>query len=121
MNRHAAAYSCEPQKLFSKLRDVELSRSGRVVKSAVLWHGWSWIQALAQVQAQAPAPPMLVDTSDGYKYVGQKCLAVMQAVKRSAGVATEVNLRNSVQTRKCSSKKSILTLKPKADVTRSPK
>ena len=34
----------------------------------------------------------------------------------SAGVAPEVNLRNSAQARKRASKKSSLALKPKADV-----
>ena len=63
---------------------------------------------------------MLVDTSDGYKYVGQIGLAAMLAVKRLAGVAPEVNLRNSVQARKHASE-STLALKPRADVTRSPK
>ena len=63
---------------------------------------------------------MLVDTSDGCKYVGQSGLAAMLAVKRSAGVAPEVNLRNSAQARKHASE-STLALKPRADVTRSPK
>ena len=65
-------------------------------------------------------PPMLVDTSDGCKYVGQSGLAAMLAVKRSAGVAPEVNLRNSAQARKHASE-STLALKPRADVTISPK
>ena len=38
-----------------------------------------------------------------------------------SGVAPEVNLRNSVQVRKCASERFILTLKCRADVTRSPK
>ena len=40
---------------------------------------------------------------------------------QSAGVAPEVNLKNSVQARKRTSEKSTLALKPGADVTRSPK
>ena len=40
---------------------------------------------------------------------------------QSAGVAPEVNLRNSAQARKPASEKSTLALKPRADVTRSPK
>ena len=40
---------------------------------------------------------------------------------QSAGVAPEVNPRNSMQVRKCASKKSNLTLKPGEDVTRSAK
>ena len=35
---------------------------------SLLRHGRSWIRATAQ----ATAPPMLVDTSDGYKYVTLK-------------------------------------------------
>ena len=65
-------------------------------------------------------PPMLVDTSNGCKYVGQSGSAAMLAVKRSAGVTPEVNLRNSMQARKHASE-STLALKPRADVTRSPK
>ena len=42
----------------------------------------------------------------------------MLAVKRLAGVAPEVNLRNSIQARKHASK-STLALKPRADITRS--
>ena len=63
---------------------------------------------------------MLVDTSDGYKYVGQSGSAAMLTVKRSAGLAPEVNLRNSMQARKHASEFT-LALKPRADVTRSPK
>ena len=63
---------------------------------------------------------MLVDMSDGCKYVGQSGLAAILAVKRSAGVTPEVNLRNSTQARKHASE-STLTLKPRADITRSPK
>ena len=63
-------------------------------------------------------PPMLVDMSDGCKYVGQSGSAAMLAVKRSTGVAPEVNLRNSMQARKHASE-STLALKPRADITRS--
>ena len=63
---------------------------------------------------------MLVDMSEGCKYVGQSGSAAMLAVKRLAGVAPEVNLRNSMQARKHASE-STLALKPRADVTRSPK
>ena len=41
-------------------------------------------------------------------------------LKRSAGVAPEVNLRNIAQARKHASE-STLALKPRADITRSPK
>ena len=61
---------------------------------------------------QVSAPPMLVDASDGCKYVGQKGSITMLATIQSAGVASEVNLRNSAQARKCASKKSTLALKP---------
>ena len=47
--------------------------SGSEIKCAVLWHSRSWVRALAQ----ATAPPMLVDMSDGCKYVEQKGLAAM--------------------------------------------
>ena len=43
------------------------------------------------------APPMLVDTPDSHKYVGQKGSAAMLSIKISAGVAPEVNLKNSTQ------------------------
>ena len=59
-------------------------------------------------------PPMLVDTSDGCKYVGQSGSAAMLAVKRLAGVALKVNLRKSMQARKHASE-STLALKPRAD------
>ena len=45
----------------------------------------------------------------------------MLTCTQSAGVAPEVNLRNSVQARKCASEKSTLALKPRTDITRSPK
>ena len=45
----------------------------------------------------------------------------MLAAKMLAGVAPEVNLRNSAQARKCAGKKSTLALKSRADVTRSQK
>ena len=92
----------------------EPSQSGRVVKSTVLR---SWVQALAL----APTLPMLVDTSNGCKYVGEKGRAVILAIKRSAGVTPEVFLRNSTWARKHACKKSTLALKPRADITRSPK
>ena len=47
-------------------------------------------------------------------------IAMLTSIQ-SAGVAPEVNLRNSVQARKHASEKSTLALKPRADVTRSPK
>ena len=58
---------------------------------------------------------------NNYKYVGQKGLAAMLAVKRSAGVTPEVNLRKSTQARKHASKKPTLALKPRAAVTSNPK
>ena len=61
-----------------------------------------------------------LQTADGCKYVGQSGSAAMLAVKRLAGVAPEVNLRNSAQARKHASK-STLALKHRADITRSPK
>ena len=48
-------------------------------------------------------------------------LTAMLTSIQSAGVAPEVNLRTSVQARKRASEKSTLALKPRADVTRSPK
>ena len=70
--------------------------------------------------APTSMPTMLVDTSDSCKYVGQSGSAAMLAIKRLAGVAPEVNLRNSMQARKHASE-STLALKPRADVTRSSK
>ena len=55
-----------------------------------------------------------------YMHVGT-WLAVMLTSIQSAGVTPEVNLRNSAQARKHASEKSTLLLKPRADVTRSPK
>ena len=49
------------------------------------------------------------------KYVDQKGSAVMLAIKRSAGDTLEVNLRNHT------SERSTTALKPRADITRSPK
>ena len=49
------------------------SRKGRVVKCAVLRHCRLWVW----VPAQTSVPPMLVDMSDGCKYVGQNGLAAM--------------------------------------------
>ena len=59
-------------------------------------------------------PPMLAG-----KYVDQKGSAVMMTSKQQAGVTPEVNLRIT-QARK-HTKGSTLALKPRADVTRSPK
>ena len=50
-----------------------------------------------------------------HKYMNQKGSAVMLTTLQPAGVALEVNLRNSTQTRRCASKKSTLTLKPRTD------
>ena len=36
------------------------------------------------ILVQASAPPMLMDMSDGYKYVGQKGVAAMLTVRRKA-------------------------------------
>ena len=58
--------------------------------------------------------PMLADTSN---WIQKTQLASMQ----SAGVTSQVNLRHSVQSRKHASQKSTLALKPRADITRSPK
>ena len=78
------------------------SKSGRVVKCAVLQHGMVWVWAPAQVMgwslAQTTAPPILVDMYDGYKYVGQKglaampytCLYCVHLLVEKAGVAPEV-------------------------------
>ena len=54
------------------------------------------------------------------KWCHQSGSAAMLAIKRLTGVTPEVNLRNSTQARKHASK-STLALKPRADVTRSPK
>ena len=64
-------------------------------------------------------PPMLADMSEGAR--GSKGLAAMLTSMQSAGVAPEVNLRNSAQAKKHASEKSTLALKPRADVTRNPK
>ena len=53
-------------------------------------------------------PPIIVDTSDGYKYVDSKGSATMLAAKRSAGVAPEVNLGNNAQASKRASEVSTL-------------
>ena len=55
------------------------------------------------------------------KYVDQKGLPAMLTSIMSAGVAPEVNLRNSIQASKHASEKSTLGLKPRADVTKNPK
>ena len=54
------------------------------------------------------------------KYVDHKASTAMLAVKRSAGVAPEVNLRNPIHAgKKHTSKGTTQALKPRADVTRS--
>ena len=53
-------------------------------------------------------------------YLCDICHAMLTSIQ-SAGVSPEVNLRNSTQTRKRTSEKFTLALKPRADVTRSPK
>ena len=56
-----------------------------------------------------------------YKYVDQKGLVAILAMKLSAGVAPEVNRGiHCVHVRKHTSKESTLALKPRVDVTRSP-
>ena len=52
------------------------------------------------------------------RYVDQKGSAAMLTSKQSAGVAPEVNLRNSTQTRMPASERSTLALKLRADATR---
>ena len=56
-----------------------------------------------------------------YSYVDQKGSTIMLTSCQSAVVAPQVNLRNSMQVRKYGSKKSTLALKPRTDVTISPK
>ena len=87
---------------------VSKNRAG-VAENTVLLHAQSWIQA--------PAPPMLVGTS--VSTWGQDS-AAMLAIKRSAGVTPQVNLRNSMQARKHASESSTLALKSRTDTT-SPK
>ena len=55
------------------------------------------------------------------RYADQKVLTAMLASIQSTGVAPQVNLSNSMQTRKHVSEKSTLDLKPRTDITRSPK
>ena len=50
----------------------------------------------------------------------KKSSAAMLAIKRSAGVTPELNVRNPLHVGKEASKGSTLALKPSADVTRSP-
>ena len=76
--------------------------------------------AARTVMGSSPEPPqMLADTSAGTWI--KKGLAAMLISIQSAGVALEVNLRNSAQARKCASKIFTLALKPREDVTVSPK
>ena len=57
-----------------------------------------------------------------YKYMDPKGLAAMLAVKRSADVTPEVNLRNPLHASDEVHKwGATMALKPKADITRSPK
>ena len=75
--------------------------------------------ALTVLGSSPKPPPMLGDMSQVH---GSKGLAVMLTSIQSAGVTPEVvNLINSMQTRKCGSENSTLALKPRADITRSPK
>ena len=62
-----------------------------------------------------------VDYEDYLKRMQGTQLATMLAVKRLAGVTPKMNLRNNMQAGKGVSEKSTLDLKPRADVTRSPK
>ena len=58
-----------------------------------------------------------------YKYVDQKGLAAIMSMKRSAVVTPEVNLMDPLQSGDEARKRgeSTLALKPRIDVTRSPK
>ena len=55
------------------------------------------------------------------RYVDQKGLVAMLTSIQSAGVTPDMNLRNSVQTRKHRSEESALALQLRADITRNPK
>ena len=61
--------------------------------------------------SSSPAPLMLVDASMWVQKTRLPCWPSRP----------EVNLRNSIQTRKHTSKKTTLAIKPNADITRSPK
>ena len=82
-----------------------------MVKSAVLWHAQSWVQAL----------PMLADMF--CKYVCHKDSAAMLTSKSPAGVTPEVNLRNALYAsdKKNGNEGSTLALKPRVDFARSSK
>ena len=56
-----------------------------------------------------------------YKYIDQNGPATNLAAKRSTGVTAEVNLKNRLHTMMHASEGSTLALKPRANVTRSPK
>ena len=100
------------------------SRNGRVVKCTVLQHGGSWVRALAQGHRFEPRlrpqchQCLWISLTAASMWVKVAQLPCWH--RRSAGVAPEVNLRNSTQARKYASE-STLALKPRADITRSPK
>ena len=56
-----------------------------------------------------------------HRYVGENGPAAMLVTKRSAGVAPEVNLREHITHMPVPSANKTLALKPRGDITRSPK
>ena len=80
-----------------------MSRSGRVVYSAVL--------PTCVMGSSPKPPPMLMDVVCWY--VDQKGYAAMLTSIQSAGVTQEANQRHSMQARKPTREKSTLTLKPR--------
>ena len=56
-----------------------------------------------------------------YKYFGPKGLVSTLAIKRSAGVASEVNLKNPLHAYDNAIEVPTHAFKPKKDVTRNPK
>ena len=112
-------------KIYIRIVINKASRNGRVVKCAVLWHGRSWVQALAQAIGLSHGSDLHTTNACGYVWRlqvhGSKELgyhAGHQEVSRccTRGESEEY----SMQTRKHASE-STLALKPGTGVTSSPK
>ena len=74
-------FTCQKNSITCISPLLQQSRNGWGVKCTVLRHSWSWVRTLAQAIGLSPAqtlvPPMLVDLSDGCKYMGQSGLTAM--------------------------------------------
>ena len=85
---------------------------------------YSAVLTAQTVMGSSPKPPPMLVNEYICKYVDQKGSAAMLTSIQSTGVTPEVNLRIT-QVRKNTGEKahrgSTLALKPRADVTRSPK